>query len=299
MGALHEGHLSLIKAAAGKHSCVVVSIFVNPTQFGQAADYERYPRDVEADARAAVAAGADLVFAPTSEEMYPFAAPTVSIDPGAIARRWEGEQRPGHFGGVALIVTKLLALVQPDTAYFGEKDWQQYRVVSDLVAALDIPTDIVVCPTVRAADGLALSSRNRFLTAQERATAAAALSQLRSEAAAVARQATARAGGMGVRLDLDDDDNDDDSLRPRRVEARLTTYLRDAGLQPDYVAIVNPTTLEPAVDFKGDTRLLLAARMGNSSVRLLDTLALTAGNDEAAADPRVPTALADDNGASR
>jgi pantoate--beta-alanine ligase len=172
MGALHDGHRALIGAARESCDVVVVSLFVNPTQFNQAADLERYPRDEAADARAAEAAGADLLFAPSAAELYPPGFDTW-VEPGTVARMLEGEVRPGHFRGVATVCTKLFAITQPDLAFFGRKDAQQVAVVKRLVADLDLPLEIVVVPTVRDADGLALSSRNRFLSAEERATALA------------------------------------------------------------------------------------------------------------------------------
>jgi pantoate--beta-alanine ligase len=280
MGALHEGHLSLIRAAAQGRGgeggtenpaggvlpqtgipgvspapqagvCVVVSIFVNPMQFAPGEDFARYPRDQAADVDAALAAGADIVFAPTREELYPPGLFLPVIDPGALARRWEGACRPGHFAGVALIVSKLLNIVSPDCMYVGEKDYQQYRVLEALVAALDIPTEVILCPTLRAADGLALSSRNRFLTDDERCRAAAlpqALGACRGK----------RQSGAPV----------------SEIELAAREILGAAGLAPDYAALVDPVTLEPLTVLKGGqpARLLLAARLG--TVRLLDSAAL-------------------------
>ncbi len=172
MGALHAGHLSLVRAAREACDVVVVSVFVNPTQFNLAADLERYPRDEAADARLAETAGADLLFAPPAEELYPAGFDTW-VEPGTLANILEGEVRPGHFRGVATICTKLFAIIGPDVAFFGRKDAQQVAVVKRLVTDLDLPVEIAALPTVRDDDGLALSSRNRFLSADERRTALA------------------------------------------------------------------------------------------------------------------------------
>lgn len=172
MGAFHDGHLSLIGAARETCDMVIVSVFVNPTQFNDAADLERYPRDEAADARDAEAAGVDLLFAPSAEELYPPGFDTW-VEPGKLATVLEGAVRPGHFRGVATICAKLFSIVAPDVAFFGQKDAQQVAVVKRLVMDLDLPLEIVAVPTVRDADGLALSSRNRFLSVDERASALA------------------------------------------------------------------------------------------------------------------------------
>lgn len=174
MGALHEGHLSLVRRAAAECGTTVVSVFVNPLQFGPGEDLERYPRDLDADVEVAAEAGADVVFAPPVEEMYPGGAPVVRVEVGGeLAERWEAASRPGHFAGVATVVTKLFAVVGPCRAYFGEKDWQQLLVVRRLVGDLSMAVEVVACPTVREEDGLALSSRNRYLSAGERRAATA------------------------------------------------------------------------------------------------------------------------------
>jgi len=172
MGALHEGHLSLIRRAAAECDVTLVTVFVNPLQFGPSEDFSRYPRDLDADVAAAESAGADLVFAPTVEEMYPGEEPIVRVEVGGeLGSAFEGASRPGHFDGVATVVAKLFAITGPCRAYFGEKDWQQLLVVRRLASDLSFPVEVVGCPTVREADGLALSSRNRYLSAQERAAA--------------------------------------------------------------------------------------------------------------------------------
>jgi pantoate--beta-alanine ligase len=172
MGAFHDGHLELIRAARAACDVVVVSLFVNPTQFDAPDDLARYPRDEAADASAAESEGVDLLFAPATEELYPPGFDTW-VEPGELGRVLEGEMRPGHFRGVATVCTKLFAIVAPDVAVFGRKDAQQVAVLKRLVADLDLPVEILAVPTVRDADGLALSSRNRFLAPDERAAALA------------------------------------------------------------------------------------------------------------------------------
>ena len=211
MGALHEGHRSLIRAAREGNSFVVVSIFVNPAQFGPREDLAAYPRDLDADLRACAAEGVDLVFHPDADEMYaPDAKTTVHV--AALTETMEGAHRPGHFDGVALVCAKLFNIVGSCTAYFGKKDAQQLRVIGRLVEDLDLPVDIAACETIRDADGLALSSRNAYLSAAERARALALPRALRALAA-------------GTRLD----------------DAR--ELLRDVDV--DYLEIVDPQTLEP------------------------------------------------------
>ncbi len=170
MGALHAGHRSLLDAARGACDVVVMSLFVNPSQFDAADDLARYPRDEAADLAVAEEAGVDLLFAPVAEELYPPGFDTW-IDPGALGEMLEGGARPGHFRGVATVCAKLFSIVGPDAAYFGEKDAQQVAVIRQVARDLDLPIEIVAMPTVRDADGLALSSRNRFLSAEQRATA--------------------------------------------------------------------------------------------------------------------------------
>jgi pantoate--beta-alanine ligase len=172
MGALHAGHLSLIERSAAECDVTLVTVFVNPLQFGPAEDFARYPRDLAADVAAAEAARADLVFAPSVEEMYGIGEPVVRVEVGGeLASVFEGAARPGHFSGVATVVAKLFAIAGPCRAYFGEKDWQQLLVVRRLAADLSFPVEVVACPTVREADGLALSSRNRYLSTDERRAA--------------------------------------------------------------------------------------------------------------------------------
>src|SRR5947207_1716490 len=167
MGALHAGHLSLVERSCRETGFTVVSIFVNPTQFGPQEDFAKYPRNLEADLQALAAYPVDLVFVPAVDDMYPAISAT-AVEVGPVAAKWEGACRPGHFRGVATVVLKLLNLVQPDVAYFGQKDYQQTVVVRRMVADLDVPVEIRVCPTVREPDGLAMSSRNVYLSPEER-----------------------------------------------------------------------------------------------------------------------------------
>ena len=185
MGALHDGHASLVRLAAAGGGAVVVSDFVNPTQFAPGEDFNAYPRDLEADAAIAEAAGADVLWAPAVDEVYPAGFAT-TVDPGALALELCGASRPGHFVGVATVVTRLFGLVQPTRAIFGRKDYQQLIVLQQVVRDLALGIDVIGAPTVREADGLAMSSRNRYLTGDERARAAAVPSALRAVAAAYA-----------------------------------------------------------------------------------------------------------------
>lgn len=260
MGALHEGHLSLLRAARADNATVVLSIFVNPTQFGEAADLAAYPRTEDADVALAEEAGADLVFAPSPAEMYPAGfATTVSVG-GAITDTLEGALRGrSHFDGVATVVTKLLLAVQPDRAYFGAKDAQQVVVVRRMVADLGIPVEIVARPTSRDDDGLARSSRNTRLSAAER-----------EQAAVIPRSlgAAQDAFASGIR----------DS---HCLAAVVRDGLRGAELEPEYVEVVDANTLEPIVEAAGPALLALAVRVG--AVRLIDNVVL--GVDE-----RIPAA---------
>ena len=184
MGCLHEGHLSLIRAARRRSDVVIATIFVNPLQFGPRDDFARYPRPLRRDLRLARAAGTTLVFAPSIREIYPPGFQS-HIDVGLVARRWEGRVRPGHFRGVATIVAMLFELTRPTVAYFGQKDYQQVCVIRRLVADLRVPVKLCICPTVREADGLAMSSRNAYLSADERRRAAALSHGLRAARARI------------------------------------------------------------------------------------------------------------------
>jgi pantoate--beta-alanine ligase len=249
MGALHEGHLSLVDAARKDCDLVAVTIFVNPTQFGPGEDFTRYPRTLDADVSLLSSRGVDLVFAPTTESMYgPRHATRVIVAGPSLGL--EGEFRPTHFEGVATIVLKLFNLVQPDRAYFGSKDFQQVLVVKRMVADLDLPVDIVVCPTVREADGLAMSSRNVYLSSAERERALALSRSLQH-----ARQLVA----SGTR-------------EVPALLAAMREILRAAEAQIDYVAICDPETLAPLDTITGPAVALIAARVGTT--RLIDNLML-------------------------
>ena len=248
MGALHEGHLSLIRAAVRQCDVVIVTIFVNPLQFGPAEDFARYPRPLARDLRACRRAGAHVVFAPSVKALYPERFQT-RIDPGPLARRWEGSSRPGHFSGVATVVAKLFGLAQPTDAYFGQKDYQQTLIVRRLVEDLDIPVRIHVLPTVREPDGLAMSSRNHYLSADERRQARVLSGALR------AARARIRAGA--------------------RVSGPVVAEMRRLiGAQPaariDYAVVVDAKTLLPLARLRGRVAILLAVRVGRT--RLIDNL---------------------------
>ncbi|MGP7960116.1 pantoate--beta-alanine ligase [Sanguibacter sp. A247] len=253
MGALHDGHLALVRAAraaVGPQGQVVVTDFVNPLQFGPGEDYERYPRDLDADL-AALARGkarVDVVFAPSADEMYP-SDPIVRVTAGTIGTVLEGAVRPGHFDGVLTVVLKLLNLVAPDIAVFGEKDAQQLLAIRRMVSDLELPVEILGVPIVREPDGLALSSRNSYLSRAEHAQALA-LSR--------ALQAGVGAGDRGA-----------DAVR-----AAAAAVLEAAGVVPDYLVCVDPTTVEDVpASYAGSALLLVAARLG--STRLIDNMAVT------------------------
>jgi len=250
MGALHEGHQALVRRALDLADRVVASVFVNPTQFAPHEDYGRYPRDEAGDAAKLGQAGCHLMYAPGVEQMYPEGFAT-SIDVGPVARRWEGEFRPGHFNGVATVVTKLLLQCLPDIACFGEKDYQQLQVIRRLVADLDIPVRIEGVPTVREADGLALSSRNRYLTPDQREAATTLSAVLRT---LVAHLAT-HPGDVAA------------------AQARGRDALLKAGFTAvDYLAVVDAASLDPLDRVDRPARVIAVARMG--ATRLLDNMAL-------------------------
>jgi pantoate--beta-alanine ligase len=248
MGALHEGHRTLIRAARLACDAVVVSIFVNPTQFGPTEDLSKYPRQLRLDRALCRKEGIDIVFVPGTKTMYPAGSQTVVTVP-SIARRWEGEARPHHFQGVATIVTKLLCLIQPDRAWFGQKDYQQAALVQQLVKDLNLPTRLVIHPTVRESDGLALSSRNVYLTNRERQAAPMLFRALQAGAAAI--RAGERRGPM--------------------IQRHMTRVVATEPLATvEYLAVCDPLTLEPLSIVHGRAVLLGALRIG--TVRLLDNL---------------------------
>ena len=253
MGAFHGGHRSLMRRARAERDLVVVSIFVNPLQFGDPGDLERYPRDETADLKIAEAEDADLVFAPGVDAMYPNGEPAVTVDAGPLGERLEGAARPGHFRGVATVVAKLLSAVGPCAAYFGEKDAQQLAVIRAMVRDLSMPVDVRCCPVVRDPDGLALSSRNRLLTAEQREAAPCLFLALSSAAE------LARAG-------------------ERDATVLVAAMAREIGATPqariEYVAIVDDATFEEVGTIAPSCRALVAARFGD--VRLIDTLLLPA-----------------------
>lgn len=248
MGYLHRGHLSLVERARRENPFVVVSIFVNPLQFGPGEDYHRYPRDLERDQALLAEAGVDLLFAPGVEEMYPRGfASRVQVE-GPLTALWEGEVRPGHFQGVATVVARLFLLVRPERAYFGEKDYQQLLVIRKMVRDLGFPLEVVGVPTVREEDGLALSSRNVYLSPETRKKAAVLYRAL------LALKEAAQAGkGVGEAL-----------AEGERVLAQVPEF------RPDYLAIVHPETLLPLSRWVPGARGIVAGRF--PEVRLIDNL---------------------------
>jgi pantoate--beta-alanine ligase len=252
MGALHRGHLSLMRRALEVCDVVVVSLFVNPAQFTQAADLDVYPRDEARDASLVAELGVDYLFAPPLPEVYPPGfGTTVSVS--GVSVGLEGEHRgAGHFDGVATVVTKLLNMVTPDVAYFGQKDAQQAVVIRQLVRDLDMPVRIEVCPTVRAADGLALSSRNALLSDDERRRATALHRALTAVRAAVGDGAADPASALSVGH----------------------AVLERAGLDVEYLSLVDPETMKPLRELHGDALAVVAARVG--ATRLIDNVLITA-----------------------
>ncbi|MFI7146689.1 pantoate--beta-alanine ligase [Nonomuraea sp. NPDC050022] len=258
MGALHEGHRSLIREARVRADHVVVSIFVNPLQFSPNEDFSRYPRTFDADLEACRAEGVDVVFAPSADDMYP-AGRQVSVQSGEMGTIVEGAVRPGHFDGVLTVVLKLFNLVQPDVAVFGQKDAQQLAMIRRMVADLDLPIDIVGAPTVREPDGLALSSRNRYLSADERQVALTLSRALQAGAA----QAVALPEGAAESV-------------PARIRAAALAVLEGAAprLALDYLVLVDPATFaEVSESYRGEAVLAVAAKVGTT--RLIDNAVLS------------------------
>jgi pantoate--beta-alanine ligase len=250
MGALHEGHRTLVRAARELGGSVVASVFVNPTQFAPGEDFDRYPRTWDDDLTALAEEGADLVFHPPVDEVYPPGSLGIGVQPGRLGQVLEGAVRPGHFAGVLTVVAKLFGLVRPHVAVFGEKDYQQLTLIRAMARELALGVEVIGVPTVREADGLALSSRNRYLTADQRSAAAALSAALR---------AGADAGPEG----------------PAAVLAAARAVLEDApGLRQDYLELTDPE-LGPAPT-AGPARLLVATRAG--STRLLDNTAVLLGD---------------------
>lgn len=249
MGALHEGHLELIRTAHRHGDHVIVTIFVNPTQFAPGEDYDAYPRTLEADVEAVNRVGADLIFAPSESEVYPHGPARVSINPGPTATILEGATRPTHFAGVCLVVNKVFNLTRPDVAIFGRKDAQQLAIIKQMVRDLDMGIEIVGVDTVREADGLALSSRNRYLNAEQRSQALAL-----SHALAAGRDAAASGAA------------------PEQILAAAHAVIDTAaGVEVDYVALVEPVDFTPLPQgYCGPAVLATAARVGPT--RLIDNL---------------------------
>jgi pantoate--beta-alanine ligase len=256
MGALHAGHRSLVQAARQRCNVVVVSIFVNPTQFGPNEDFSRYPRTLEQDCRMLETEGVDIVFTPTAEAMYPSGASTF-VDVEGVSDRLDGASRPGHFRGVATVVAKLFHIVQPDFSFFGQKDAAQVAVLRKMVRELDFPLEIIVCPTVREPDGLAMSSRNRYLSAEERRQALT-LSRALHTAQMQAARGEHRASAL--------------------LQTMRATLQEEPAIRVDYIAVVDAKTLLPIDEVNKGGLLAIAAYVGNT--RLIDNvlLASAAGN---------------------
>ena len=244
MGALHAGHVSLVKRAAAECDDTVVSIFVNPTQFGPGEDFTRYPRTLDADIAAVAGGGVTWIFAPAADAIYPNGWATRVVVDGP-ARRFEGELRPGHFSGVATVVCRLFMAVPADVAYFGAKDWQQTLVVKRMVRDLGVPVEIAVCPTIREPDGLAMSSRNAYLVADERSRATAI-----HESLMLAERAWCAGDDIAA------------------IEHAMRTHLAARGVAVDYAAIVDRESLEPLSTPVANAIAIIAGRLGTT--RLID-----------------------------
>lgn len=249
MGALHEGHLSLVRAAQERCDCVAVSIFVNPTQFGPNEDFDKYPRTLTQDCEKLQSGNVDIVFVPEAPTVYPSNCDTF-VEPGSVAELWEGKHRPGHFRGVATVVLKLFNMIRADVAFFGQKDFQQVCVLQKMVEDLNVPIELVVCPTVREPDGLALSSRNRYLSPQERKDALVLVRSLE------------KAEQM-IRVEK----NSDPVAVRREMEQMITSV---ANAQIDYIGFADPQTLREFDTFEEHKGIavLLAVRVG--ATRLID-----------------------------
>ena len=261
MGALHEGHLALVRAAREAADQVVVTVFVNPLQFDDDADLERYPRDLDADAALLEPLGVDVVYAPSVEDVYPGGAPIVTVSAGTINDVFEGEHRPGHFDGVLTVVLKLMHLTRPDVAYFGQKDAQQVIAIRTMCRDLIVPVDIVAVPTVRDADGLALSSRNVQLSQADRADAL-----VLSRALAEAEEVLAEGGPLSLALTV-----------ARAAFAEVPT------VTPDYIGAMDPVSAVAVEgDYRGDVVIAVAARVGGT--RLIDNVIARVGPREGVAD---------------
>lgn len=251
MGALHEGHLSLVRQSLEAAQCTVSSIFVNPTQFNQASDLEKYPRTPTTDLTMLYKAGCHAVFMPSVEEVYPPGLETqVEVDFGPLALPMEGRFRPGHFDGVAQVVKRLLDIVEPQKLFMGQKDYQQFLIVHHMARTLELPVEVISCPIVREKNGLAMSSRNQRLSPEQRERAAA-LYQTLQQAASWARQ-----------------------LSPREVEAKAMEHLKSLGLEPEYFELADGQTLQPVPDYSSPASVVACAAIWVGGVRLIDNLIL-------------------------
>jgi pantoate--beta-alanine ligase len=250
MGALHAGHLSLVQAARSQNAAVAASVFVNPAQFGPNEDLSKYPRDLDRDRALLEKEKVDLLFAPAAEEMYPAGAVTWLTVEG-LSERLEGESRPGHFRGVTTIVSKLFNIVEPDRAYFGQKDAQQAVIIRKMARDLDFGVEVVVCPTIRESDGLALSSRNVYLNSEER------------KQALVLYRALCRVQALSDRGARD---------AAKLRGAALQIFAEEKQVQLDYFEIVDKESLEPVADVSRGALVVVAARVGKT--RLIDNLVL-------------------------
>lgn len=248
MGFLHEGHLSLMRTARRENDAAVASIFVNPTQFGPKEDLDRYPRDAEGDRAKCQSAGVDILFMPSAAEMYP-EKPVVFVTVEGISDILEGAVRPGHFRGVATVVAKLFNIVKPRRAYFGQKDFQQCAVIKRMVIGLDLGVEVIILPTVREADGLAMSSRNSYLDPEQRQKAACLFRALTAGKELIT---------SGVR-------------EPDKIKRKMRAILvQEKGIEIDYIEVADPDRLAPLETAGGRMALLVAVRLG--STRLIDNL---------------------------
>jgi len=252
MGALHEGHLSLVRLAKKQCDAVAASIFINPKQFGPNEDFAQYPRSFERDRQMLEVEGVDLLFAPTVEEMYPQDS-TTFVNAEGISERLDGASRPGHFRGVTTVVSKLFHIVEPDRAFFGQKDAAQVAIVKRMVRDLDLPVEIVVGPIVREADGLAMSSRNAYLDASQRKQALVLFRALRAVEAQVDKRET---------------------NTNRLVNVAKQTFAEEPGARVDYIAVVDPDTLSPVDDVSKGALIAVAAYVGRT--RLIDNVVIPA-----------------------
>ncbi len=261
MGALHEGHATLVREARRRAGSVLVTIFLNPLQFGAGEDLAKYPRTLDADLELLAAEGADVVFAPAPDVVYPDGDPGIKVSAGALGDVLEGASRPGHFDGVLTVVAKLLHLARPDLAYFGQKDAQQLLLIRRMARDLDFPTEVVAVPTVREPDGLAMSSRNMYLTDFDREVALTLSRSLE------AGRAAAGEGASAVR------------------RAARDVLVSEPLCRVDYLALVHPTTLDDVPEwYSGEALLAVAARIG--STRLIDNVPLVLGAQTAAGGAR-------------